>query len=241
MNKVALVTGSASGIGRATILKFAKEGYDVVINYRHNEESANKLKEEVEEKYHVSAMVVQADVSKEDEVKNLIRVIVEKYMKIDVVVNNAGLVYDRSFDEITVDEFRRTLDVDVIGPFIVSREAARFMEEGSAIVNISSTNGTKTISPECLDYNIAKIGVQSLTRDLAYEFKPKIRVNAVAPGWVDTNMNKDLPEEYVASETQRIYLSRFAKPEEIANTIYFLASDEASYINGEIINIDGGY
>ena len=241
MNKVVLVTGSASGIGRATILKFAKEGYDVIINYRHNEESANKLKEEVETNYHVNAMVVQADVSIEADVKNLIRVIVEKYMKIDVVVNNAGLVYDRSFEEITIDEFRKTLDVDVIGPFMVSREASRFMEEGSAIVNVSSTNGTKTVSPECLDYNIAKIGVQSLTRDLAYQFKSKIRVNAVAPGWVDTNMNKDLPEDYVASETNRIYLSRFARPEEIANTIYFLASEEASYINGEIINIDGGY
>lgn len=241
MKKVVLVTGSSSGIGKATIMKFAKEGYDVVINYCHNEADANALKEIVEKQYGVNAMVIKADVSSESEVKNMIKAIVDKYSKIDALVNNAGIVFDRSFDEIKVDEFKRTLDVDVLGTFIVSREASKFMEKGSAIVNVSSTNGTKTISPECLDYNIAKIGVQSLTRDLAYQLRPNIRVNAVAPGWVDTDMNKDLPKDYIESENEKIYISRFAKPEEIANTIFFLASDEASYINGEVINIDGGY
>ena len=241
MNKVVIVTGSASGIGRATIIKFAQEGYDVVINYCHNESKAIELKNLVEEEYNINAMTIKADVSSEQEVKDMIKKVVEKYSKINVLVNNAGIVYDRSFDEITVDEFRKTLDVDVLGTFIVSREASKYMEKGSSIVNVSSTNGTKTISPECLDYNIAKIGVQSLTRDLAYQFRPNIRVNAVAPGWVDTDMNKDLPKEYIESENDKIYISRFAKPEEIANTIFFLASDEASYINGEVINIDGGY
>ncbi len=241
LKKVVLVTGSSSGIGRATILKFAKEGYDVVINYHHNEASANALKEMVEKQYNIDAMVIKADVSSEDEVKTMIKTIVDKYSKLDVLVNNAGIVFDRSFEEITVEEFKRTLDVDVLGTFIVSREASKYMPNGSAIVNVSSTNGTKTISPECLDYNIAKIGVQSLTRDLAYQFRPNIRVNAIAPGWVDTKMNKDLPKDYIESENEKIYLSRFAKPEEIANTIFFLASEEASYINGEIINIDGGY
>ena len=115
------------------------------------------------------------------------------------------------------------------------------MNSGSAIINVSSTNGTKTISPECLDYNISKIGLQSLTRDLAYQFKPSIRVNAIAIGWADTDMNKDLPKDYIEEETAKIYVERFANPSEIAKTIYYLASDNASYINGEIINIDGGY
>ena len=91
------------------------------------------------------------------------------------------------------------------------------------------------------DYNISKIGLQSLTRDLAYQFKPNIRVNAIAIGWADTDMNKDLPKDYIEEETAKIYVERFANPSEIANTIYFLASDNSSYINGEIINIDGGY
>ena len=112
---------------------------------------------------------------------------------------------------------------------------------GGAIVNVSSTNGTKTISPECLDYNISKIGLQSLTRDLAFQFRPSIRVNAVAIGWANTDMNKDLPDEYIKTELEKIYLGRFAKPEEIANAIYFLASDEASYVNGSILTIDAGY
>ena len=123
----------------------------------------------------------------------------------------------------------------------MSREVSRYMKKGSTIVNVSSTNGTKTISPECLDYNVSKIGLQSLTRDLAFQFKPNIRVNAIAIGWADTDMNKDLPKDYVEDETSKIYIERFADPSEIAKTIYFLASDESSYINSEIVNIDGGY
>lgn len=240
-NKVVLVTGSTRGIGKATILEFAKQGYNVVINYNNSEKEAFDLKQFVENEYKVEALVIKADVSKETEVKNMISQIINKFHKIDVLVNNAGIVYDRNFDEITIDEFKRTLEVNVIGAFIVSREASKYMEKGSSIVNVSSTNGTKTISPECLDYNISKIGLQSLTRDLAFQFKPNIRVNAIAIGWADTDMNKDLPKEYIEEETQKIYLERFADPSEIAKTIYFLSSDESGYVNSEIINIDGGY
>ena len=171
----------------------------------------------------------------------MVSTIIKEFDSIDVLVNNAGIVYDRSFEEIKVSEFEKTLKVNVIGAFIVAREVAKHMNNGSAIINVSSTNGIKTISPECLDYNISKIGLQSLTRDLAYQFKPNIRVNAIAIGWADTDMNKDLPKDYIEEETAKIYVERFANPSEIAKTIYYLASDNASYINGEIINIDGGY
>ena len=124
---------------------------------------------------------------------------------------------------------------------MVSREVIKYMKKGSSIINISSTNGTKVVAPESIDYNISKVGLQSLTRDLAFQFKPNIRVNAVAIGWADTDMNKDLPKDYIEEENNKIYLERFAEPSEIANTIYFLASEEASYINGEILTIDGGY
>ena len=210
-NKVVLVTGSSRGIGKATIIEFASKGYNVVIDYIESEIEANKLREYVEENYGVKAITVKCDVSNEEQVKQLVSTV------------------------------EKTLKVNVIGAFIVSREVSKYMKPGSAIINVSSTNGTKTISPECLDYNISKIGLQSLTRDLAFQFKPNIRVNAIAIGWADTDMNKDLPKDYIEEETAKIYLKRFANPSEIAKTIYFLASEDSSYINGEVLTIDGGY
>lgn len=241
MNKVVLVTGSSKGIGKATIIEFASKGYNVVINYCKSKTKAEELKKYVENEFKIKALCIKADVSNETEVKNMIDTIISEFGRIDVLVNNAGIVYDRNFDEITIDEFKRTLEVNVLGAFIVAREVSKYMKNGGSIVNVSSTNGTKTISPECLDYNISKIGLQSLTRDLAFQFKPNIRVNAIAIGWADTDMNKDLPKDYIKDEKSKIYVERFADPSEIAKTIYFLASDESSYINSEIINIDGGY
>ena len=241
MNKVVLVTGSSRGIGKATIIEFASKGYNVVINYFNSKTKAEELKEYVENEFKIKALCIKADVSNEEEVKNMVSFIIKEFGQINVLVNNAGIVYDRDFDNIKVEEFEKTLKINVIGAFIVSREVSRYMKKGSTIVNVSSTNGTKTISPECLDYNISKIGLQSLTRDLAFQFKPNIRVNAIAIGWADTDMNKDLPKDYIKDETSKIYVERFADPSEIAKSIYFLASDESSYINSEIINIDGGY
>lgn len=200
-----------------------------------------ELKKYVEDNYKIEALTIKADVSNEIEVKEMISTILSEFGNIDVLVNNAGIVYDRSFEKIKIEEFEKTLKTNVIGAFVVAREVSKYMKNGGAIVNVSSTNGTKTISPECLDYNISKIGLQSLTRDLAFQFKPNIRVNAIAIGWADTDMNKDLPKDYIEEENAKIYLERFAEPEEIAKTIFFLASSAASYINGEIITIDGGY
>lgn len=238
--KVALVTGSAKGIGKATITEFAKRGYNVVINFNSNKKKAQELKDFAEKEYGAQALVIKANVASESDVVNMFSTIMAQFGRIDALVNNAGIVFDRPFEEIKIEEFEQTLKTNVIGAFIVAREASKYMKKG-AIVNISSTNGTKTISPECLDYNVSKVGLQSLTRDLAYQLKPNIRVNAVAIGWADTDMNKDLPEDYIKYETDKIYLGRFADPSEIAKTIYFLASDDASYINGAVVTIDGGY
>lgn len=256
--KVVLVTGSSRGIGRATIIEFAKKGYDVVINFIssekeaqlkfinhefefNNEKDAMDLKKLVEKEYKVNALVIETDVSNEKEVKSCINKIIDTYGRIDVVVNCAGIVFDRNMYSATIAEFENTIRVNVMGAFIVSREASRNMNKGGSIINISSTNGTKVIAPESIDYNISKVGLQSLTRDLAYQLKPNIRVNAIAIGWADTDMNKDLPKEYIEEENKKIYLERFADPSEIAKTIYFLGSEVSSYINGEILTIDGGY
>ena len=256
--KVVLVTGSSRGIGKATIIEFAKKGYNVVINYISsekekelkfisnnfefdNEKDAYDLKEYIDQNFNVKTLVLKMDVSNEMEVKEGIKKIIDTFGRIDVVVNCAGIVFDRDMYEATIDEFKNTINVNVIGAFIVSREVSKYINNGGSIINVSSTNGTKVVAPESIDYNISKIGLQSLTRDLANRLKPNIRVNAIAIGWADTDMNKDLPIDYLKEEQEKIYIERFAKPEEIAKTIYFLASDEASYINSEIINIDGGY
>ena len=236
MNKVVLVTGSSKGIGKATILKYAKEGYDVIINYNSNLDKALEVEKEAKE-YGVNTLVVKCDISKEDEVKEMINKIKETFEKIDVLVNNAGIAIDTTFDDKTVENFRKTLDVNLIGTFLVSKYAAKIMDKG-VIINISSTNGIDTTYPESLDYDASKAGVISLTHNLSTEFAPNIRVNAICPGWVNTEMNKELDSEFVKEETSKIKLGRFAEPEEIAEAIYNISI--CSYINDSIIRVDGG-
>ena len=236
MNKTVLVTGSSRGIGKATIEKFASQGYNVVINYNNSYDKALSLKEEIEKKYNVKALIIKCDVSKEDEVKSMIDSIIKEFNKIDVLVNNASIAIDTTFEDKTVDNFRRILDVNLIGTFLVSKYASIYMNNAS-IINVASTNGIDTYYPESLDYDASKAGVISLTHNLAKQLSPNIRVNAVAPGWVSTDMNKELDEKDYIDD---ILLKRFATPIEIANVIYFLASNDASYINNAVIRVDGG-
>lgn len=243
MEKVVLVTGASRGIGASTVVEFAKKGYNVVINYLSSEEKVQKLKREVEEKYSVKAIAIKADVSNEDEVKNMIEKTISEFGQIDCLVNNAGIAIDTVFEDKTVDNFRRILDVNLIGTFLVSKYVGEYMlkEKKGTIINISSTNGIDTIYPEGLDYDASKAGVISLTKNLAIQYAPYIRVNSVAPGWTLTDMSKDLDIDYVKEECESILLNRFADPSEIAKVVVFLASDDASYINSEIIRVDGGW
>ena len=167
---------------------------------------------------------------------------VETFGRIDILVNNAGIVFDVPFAERTVEQWKKTLDVNLLGVFLCSKYVAPHMSKnGGRIVNISSTSGVNSFSTESMDYGAAKAGVIILTRTLAKELAPKILVNSIAPGWIDTYMNKDLPKDYVEKETEKIYLKRFAKPEEVAKAILFLSSDDASYITGITLIVDGGY
>ena len=239
MNKTVLITGATSGIGKATATVFAKNNYNVIINYNSSYDKAISLSNELEEKYNISTLCVKADVSSEEEVKAMANKIKEKYSKIDVIVNNAGIAIDTTFEDKTVSNFKRILDVNLIGPFIVSKHLSKIMDEGS-IVNVGSTNGIDSYYTYSLDYDASKAGLHILTKDLAVELSPKIRVNAVAPGWVNTEMTKDLEDNFRNEEESKIVLNRFAEPEEIAKVIYFLANEDASYINGSIIVVDGG-
>lgn len=241
--KTVLVTGSSRGIGRSTIMLFAQNNYDVVINYVNDYESALSLKSEVETKYGVDALCIKADVSEEVEVSNMVDEIISKFGHIDCLVNNAGIAIDTTFEDKIVENFRRTINTNLIGTFLVSKYVGREMlkNKSGSIINVSSTNGIDTVYPESLDYDASKAGVISLTKNIAIQYAPYIRVNSVAPGWVMTDMNKELDSDFIKAEEEKILLKRFAKPEDIAKVIYFLASDDACYINSEIIRVDGGF
>lgn len=243
MKKVALVTGGSRGIGKAIVAQFAKAGYDVIVNYINDKEKAFILKQELENKYLVHVLLVRADVSNEKEVKSMVEEIMATYGRIDVLVNNAGIVIDKEFVDRTVQDFEKTFSTNLIGPFLVSKYVGEVMVEnrGGKIINISSTNGINAFFPTSIDYDASKAALINLTHNLAIQFAPYINVNCVAPGWVDTDMNKDLPEDFLEEEKNKVYLKRFAQPEDIAKVVLFLASDDARYINSEVIKVDGGY
>ena len=242
-NKVVLITGSSRGIGKATAIEFAKRGYNVVINYKNSDKEALMLKEEIEKNYNVKALLVKADVSNENDVRNMVKVILSEFKHIDVLVNNADIVMDKEFEDRSVEDWNKTLATNLIGPFIVSKYVGEIMlkQKQGKIINISSTNGINSFFPTSVDYDASKAGLISLTHNLAIQFAPYINVNCVAPGWVNTEMNKELPSELVREETEKIYKKRFAEPSEIGKVICFLASDDADFINDEIIKVDGGY
>jgi 3-oxoacyl-[acyl-carrier protein] reductase len=238
-NKVALITGSSRGIGRATALLFAREGANVTINYCKAQKDADSVVREIKSMGR-DAIAIKCDVSKENEVKHMVEQAIKKFGRIDILVNNAGIVFDLPFKERTVEHWRRTLDVNLIGAFICSKYVTKYMKKGH-IVNVASTNGFDGGCPESMDYDASKAGIISLTKNLAEQFAPNILVNCVAPGWVTTDINKDLPKDYVKSEIKDILLKRFGKPEEIAKVILFLASEDSSFITGTTIVAAGGY
>lgn len=240
--KTVLVTGSSNGIGKETIIKFAKNNYNVVITYNNDKNSALELEREIKNKYNVNTLVIKCDVSNEEEIKSMVDRIINQFGKIDVLVNNAGIAIDTTFEDKTKDNFMKTLEVNLVGTFLVSKYVSIYMlkEKSGNIINVSSTNGIDSYYVESLDYDASKSGVISLTHNLANYLAPYVRVNCVCPGWINTKMNDCLSDEFKNKEVDKILLNRFADASEVANLIYFLASDEASYINDSIIKIDGG-
>ena len=239
---VVLVTGSNRGIGAACIEEFAKVGASVVINYCHHKEEALELEKMIQEKYGVETLTIKCDVSKSEEVEEMVNIIVDTFGGIDILVNNAGISRDSLLLDKNEKEFRRILDVNLLGTYLCSKYVGRVMlnQKHGKIINISSTNAIDTYYPESCDYDASKAGVISLTHNLAREFAPFIQVNCVCPGWVKTSMNKDLSMEQIVNEKKKILLGRFADAEEIAQVVAFLSSSKASYINDSIIRVDGG-
>lgn len=241
-DKVALITGSSRGIGKAIALKFAKEGAKIIINYHDSEAKAIQVVDEIK-KIGSDAIAIKCDVSQENEVKNMVEKSIKKFGKIDILVNNAGIVYDIPLFEKTLEQWKNTINTNLIGTYLCSKYAAANMQKNNSgvIVNISSTNGINTYSPYSADYDASKAGIISLTKNLAMELAPNIRVNSIAPGWVNTDMNKDLPKKFIKDEKEKTFLKRFAEPQEIASVALFLVTENSSFINGSVIVVDGGY
>ena len=238
MNKTVLITGASRGIGRETAILFAKNNYNVVINYLNNKSLANSLKESLEARYNIKALTIKADISNEEEVQAMVADAIEEFKKIDVLVNNASIAKDNILELKTKEEFASVININLVGTFLVTKEVSKYMKEerDGVIINVSSTNAIDSYYPYSMDYDASKAGVISLTMNFAVELSPYIRVNAVAPGWVNTDMNKEIDINYKKDLEEKILLNRFAEPTEVAKVIYFLAS----YINGEVIKIDGG-
>ena len=239
---VVLVTGSSRGIGRSVIIEYAKRGLDVVINYHKNEKLAKELEKEIKDRYDVRVLTIKCDVSKEDEVENMFNQIIDEFGKIDILVNNAGVSRDTLFMDISTKDFKRIIDVNLIGTYLCSKYALKDMlnNKKGSIVNISSTNAIDTYYPESAAYDASKSGVISLTHNLAIEGAPFVRVNCVCPGWVNTSMNEKLSFEQIEEEKRKILLNRFGETKEIAKLVVFVSSSDGSYINDSIIRVDGG-
>ena len=239
---VALVTGSNRGIGKSCIEEFAKSGVNVVINYCHHEEEAKELEKFIKEKYSVEVLTIKCDISKEEEVEAMVNTVVDTFGGIDILVNNASVCRDSLLLDKNIKEFKRILDVNLIGTYLMSKYVGKVMleQKNGKIINIASTNAIDTYYPESCDYDASKAGVISLTHNFARELAPLISVNCICPVWLKTDMNKELSYEQINEEKKKILLGRFAEPEEISKIVLFLASSRASYINDSIIRVDGG-
>ena len=243
MNKVVLITGGAKGIGKAIALELAKNNYDIVINYLTSKKEAMELRETIINDYGVKCLAIRADISLENEVDQMVTTIESELHGVDVLINNAAIDLSNLFHLKNAEEFRRILDVNVVGAFNCSKRVYKYMleKEYGRIINVSSTNGINTYYPMCIDYDASKAALISLTHNLAFEFAPYIHVNCIAPGFIGPeNELEGYDEQFLKEEQEKIMINRYGKPEEVAYLVKFLVSDEANFINNTIIRIDGG-
>lgn len=240
--KCVLVTGSSIGLGSSIIKKFASNNYDVIITYNNHKNEALELQKEITKKYNIKSLVIKCDITNENDIENLKNEILNTFNKLDVLVNNASIAIDTTFNDKTKDNFMKILETNLVGTFQVSKTFGDIMlkQEKGNIINISSTNALDTYYEYSLDYDASKAGIINLSHNLANHYSPNIRVNTICPGWINTPMNQNMDNEFKKQEEDKILLKRFAEPSEIANLVYFIASDEANYINDSVIRIDGG-
>lgn len=240
-DKVAIVTGGTRGIGRAIALKLADKGANIVINYRNSDKEAEELKAILEEKG-VKVLTVKCDISNFEDSKNLMDKCKEVFGKIDILVNNAGITKDTLIMRMKEEDFDSVIDINLKGTFNCAKHASAIMlkQRFGKIINMTSVVGIAGNAGQ-VNYAASKAGVIGLTKSLAKELGSRgITVNAVAPGFINTDMTASLSEKVKEEASKNIPLKRLGDPEDVANLVGFLASDAANYITGQVINVDGG-
>ena len=240
MNKIVIVTGASRGIGKEIAKELAIKGYTVVANYNKSENQIKELQKELSEK-NVNIDIFKADISKRSEAKELVKYVLEKYNKIDILINNAGISQIKEFTQITDEDWNNMINVNLNSVFYMTQEVIPNMihNKKGCIINMSSIWGQIGASCES-HYSVSKAGIDAMTKSLAKELGPSnIRVNSIAPGLINTDMNKDLTKEDLEEIKKEIPLGRIAEPEEIVKSIRWLIDDE--YISGQIISVNGGW
>ena len=241
MNQVALITGAARGIGKQIAITLAKAGYDIALNYRSKTDDLNKTKEEIES-YKVKCLLVQGDVSNFEDTQRMAQETIDEFGKIAVLVNNAGITKDMLLLRMKQEDFENVIDINLVGTFNMTKNVASYMMKArqGRIINVSSVVGVSGNAGQA-NYSASKAGIIGFTKSLAKELASRnILVNAVAPGFIGTDMTNILKDDVKDKILEQIPLKRIGNAEEVANVVKFLASSDSSYITGQVINIDGG-
>ena len=241
MNKVALITGSSRGIGKQIAIKFAKNGYNIVVNYINKNEEVEKTIEELKQ-FGIEVLEAQGDISNYEQSEKIVNSTIEKFGQIDVLVNNAGITKDMLIMRMKKEDFTKVIDVNLVGTFNITKNVIPHMmkKRSGRIINISSVVGISGNAGQC-NYAASKAGIIGFTKSLAKELASRnILVNAVAPGFIETNMTDVLQENVKEEIKKQIPLKRIGTAEDVANAVYFLTSEESSYITGQVLQVDGG-
>lgn len=239
--KVVLVTGSSRGIGAAMIRAFAERGARCVVNYIADANGQNQSDAECVAQEVKDALVVECDVTKPEQAEAMMSQIGEKLGGLDVLVNNSGIIRDRTIKKLTFEEFESVLRVNLAGTFNVTQKAAAVLRQNGRIINLSSVSGQMGLFGQA-NYSSSKAAIIALTKVSAREFaRQQITVNAIAPGFIDVGMSKGMPENVTAEFNKQIPLGRFGQAHEIVDAALFLASPMASYITGHVLNVNGGF
>ncbi len=242
IKRTAVITGGSRGIGRAICEKFAKEGYNIVINCSSSVQKAEELQDELKEKYGTDSIVVKANVQSNEEVKAMIDKTMESFGRVDVLVNNAGITRDGLLIRMSEDDFDEVISANLKGVFNCIKNVSRIMikQKYGRIVNMASVAGM-TGNVGQVNYSASKAGVIGLTKSVAKELGSKnITANCVAPGFIDTDMTKVVPEDVKDAWIKSIPVKRIGQGEDVANAVFFLASENSSYITGQTLPVDGG-
>ena len=240
--KTVLITGGSRGIGKAVAIKFAEKGNQIIINYVSEKTDTEKLKNELLEAGAKDVLLIKADVSNSEDVKNMVKESIEKFEKIDILVNNAGITKDNLLMRMSEEEFDKVIQINLKGTYLVTKEVTKYMmkKRSGSIVNLASVVGVAGNAGQC-NYAASKAGIIGFTKSIAKELASRnIRANAVAPGFIETDMTNVLKEEIKENINSQIPLRRMGSATEVAELVYFLGEDASSYITGQVINVDGG-